>query len=91
MTTLPHGKKAFECKWVHKVKTNSDGSVECYKARLMTGEFDQKFGSDYNKNSCPGAGTQHLAPTSDEWETLSQSPTTAFTCTCQEEKTPYIL
>jgi hypothetical protein len=26
-------------KWVYKVKTRSDGSLECYKARLIARDF----------------------------------------------------
>uniref|UniRef100_A0A2N9GLN8 Reverse transcriptase Ty1/copia-type domain-containing protein n=1 Tax=Fagus sylvatica TaxID=28930 RepID=A0A2N9GLN8_FAGSY len=35
MTTLPSDKFAVGCKWVYKIKTWVDGSVERYKARLM--------------------------------------------------------
>jgi hypothetical protein len=30
---------SITCKWVYKVKTRSDGSLECYKARLIARGF----------------------------------------------------
>uniref|UniRef100_A0A2N9HE40 Reverse transcriptase Ty1/copia-type domain-containing protein n=1 Tax=Fagus sylvatica TaxID=28930 RepID=A0A2N9HE40_FAGSY len=44
MTTLPPGKSAVDCKWVYKIKTRADGSVECYKARLVARGFTQVYG-----------------------------------------------
>ena len=33
---LPKNKKPVGCKWVYKTKYNSDGTIERYKARLVT-------------------------------------------------------
>ena len=43
---------------MYKVKTHSDGLIECYKARLVARGFDQRFGSDYDETFCP---VVHLA------------------------------
>lgn len=44
---LPLGKKPLGCKWLYKVKHNSDGSTESFKAKLVPKEYNQQDGIDY--------------------------------------------
>lgn len=44
---------AIGCKWVFKVKYNSDGSIEKYKARLVAQGFCQIHEIDYTETFAP--------------------------------------
>ncbi|XP_074314044.1 uncharacterized protein LOC141649248 [Silene latifolia] len=39
IVSIPHDKKPIGCKWVYKVKYKADGTIERYKARLVTQGF----------------------------------------------------
>ena len=52
ITRLPEGKRAVGCKWIYKIKFNSDGSIESHKARLMAQGFIQYIRGGLQKQIC---------------------------------------
>jgi hypothetical protein len=49
LVTCPPRVHPITCKWVYKVKTHSDGSLERYKVRLVVRGFQQEHGRDYDE------------------------------------------
>ena len=41
------------CKWVFKLKLNSDGNINRYKARLVAKGFHQQYGVDFEETFSP--------------------------------------
>ena len=42
-------------RWVYKVKRNEDGSIDCYKARLVKQGYSKTKGTDYDEVFSPVA------------------------------------
>ena len=53
LVSLPNGRKTIGCKWVFKVKENSNGTINKYKVRLVAKGFHQVAGFDFNETFSP--------------------------------------
>lgn len=55
VSTLPSGKRAVGCRWLHTLKFNADSTLERRKSRLVSKGYTQKEGLDYNDTFSPVA------------------------------------
>ncbi|CAI7780981.1 unnamed protein product, partial [Closterium sp. NIES-54] len=51
--SLPQDRPILSGKWVFRIKTNSDGTIERFKARWVVRGFDQEFGRDFTETFAP--------------------------------------
>jgi len=52
---LPQGRKAIGSKWVFKLKLDSEGNIDRYKARIVAKGYSQVEGIDFNETFAPVA------------------------------------
>ena len=55
LVALPKGERVVGCKWVFSAKYLADGSVDRYKACLVTKGFTQIIGKDFGATFAPVA------------------------------------
>ncbi|MCO5600798.1 hypothetical protein L7F22_054914 [Adiantum nelumboides] len=53
LVPLPKGKKLIGCRWVYKIKHNSDGSLSKYKAGLVAKGYALIYCIDYEETFAP--------------------------------------
>ncbi|CAM8895465.1 unnamed protein product [Rhodiola kirilowii] len=55
IAALPPHAHAIDCKWIFRIKYNSDGTIERYKARVVAKGYTQVEGIDYHDTFAPVA------------------------------------
>jgi hypothetical protein len=83
ITTLPAGRQAIGCKWIHKLKYDDQGQLSRYKSRLVALGCRQVEGIDFHETFAPVAKFTSIRTllsltASNDWELDQMDVKTAF-------------
>ncbi|KAK8933572.1 hypothetical protein KSP39_PZI015652 [Platanthera zijinensis] len=83
LVPCPPGVTPVSCKWIFKIKTRPDGSIERHKARLVARGFSQEHDIDYDETFAPVARmtivrTLLVVAATRDWLLLQMDVTNAF-------------
>jgi len=53
LVALPPRKSVVDCKWIYRIKTRSDRSIERYNARFIAKGFIQEYEIDNEETLAP--------------------------------------
>ncbi|GJP57210.1 hypothetical protein CLOM_g16239 [Closterium sp. NIES-68] len=93
---LPNGKKAIQCKWLAKIKTDEKGEPSVYKSRLVAKGFQQKEKEDYKEVFAPTANSPTLrvllaVAAVRKWKVKQMDIVTAFLYGIVEEESLFLM
>ena len=60
LTPLPHNRSHTGCRWVYKIKRDSNGNIILYRARLVAQGFTQRPGEDFYETFAPVAKIESI-------------------------------
>ncbi len=60
LVPLPQGHVAVGTRWLYKIKSHVDRTIECYKAQWVTKGYSQHHGVDYDETFAPMVCLENL-------------------------------
>ncbi len=60
LVPLPPGRTAVGTRWLYKIKSHANSTVEHYKARWVAKGYSQRHGIDYNETFAPVVQLENL-------------------------------
>ena len=78
LVDLPSRKSAIGCKWIYKIKTRSDDTIDRYMAHLVAKGFTQEYGIDYEETFAHVARLSSVRSAARKWPLFQMDVKNAF-------------